>query len=68
MIQEAVVTVPRGLIARVIDIIVVIAGRGPARRLVSIHHLRSLMPDGSYDLAPIMTLADLPTGVVHETA
>ncbi len=68
MIQEAVLTVPRGLIARVVDLIVVIAGRGPARRLVSIHHLRGLMTDGSYDLAPIMTLADLPSGVIHETA
>ena len=68
MIQEAVVTVPRGLIGRVIDLVAVIAGRGTARRLVSLHHLRGLKPDGSYDLRPVSNLADLPTGELHATA
>jgi len=68
MIQEAVVTVPRGLIGRVIDLVVVIAGRGTARRLVSQHHLRGLKPDGSYDLRPVSSFADLPTGELHATA
>ena len=68
MIQEAVVTVPRGLIGRVIDLIAVIAGRGTARRLVSLHHLRGLKADGAYDLRPVTTLIDLPTGELHATA
>lgn len=34
--QEAVVTVPRALIAETIDIIAVLSGRGAARRLVEI--------------------------------
>ena len=36
LIQEAVVTVPRALIAETIDLIAVLAGRGAARRLVEL--------------------------------
>ena len=36
LIQEAVVTVPRRLIAETIDLIAVLAGRGAARRLAGI--------------------------------
>ncbi|MCF6108952.1 P-type conjugative transfer ATPase TrbB [Mesorhizobium muleiense] len=36
LVQEAVVTVPRALIAETVDLIAVLAGRGSARRLVEI--------------------------------
>ena len=36
LIQEAVVTVPRALIAETIDLIAVLAGRGAARRLAEL--------------------------------
>ncbi|MER9617252.1 P-type conjugative transfer ATPase TrbB [Mesorhizobium sp. M0207] len=36
LVQEAVVTVPRALIAETIDLVAVLAGRGSARRLVEI--------------------------------
>lgn len=52
LIQEAVVTVPRPLIAETIDIVVFIAGRGRARRIEEIVRVTGL--DGStYELEPI---------------
>ncbi|ESY01372.1 conjugal transfer protein TrbB [Mesorhizobium sp. LNJC405B00] len=36
LVQEAVVTVPRALIAETIDVVAILAGRGSARRLVEI--------------------------------
>jgi type IV secretion system protein VirB11 len=36
LVQEAVITVPRALIAETIDIIAVLSGRGAARRLAEI--------------------------------
>src|SRR3546814_2411709 len=47
LIQEAVVTVPRRLIADAIDMIVFIAGRGTARRVETIASVAGLDPDRS---------------------
>lgn len=52
LIQEAVVTVPRGLIAETIDVIAVLAGRGRRRRLIDLVRLEGLDPDGAYQLSP----------------
>jgi type IV secretion system protein VirB11 len=52
LIQEAVVTVPRGLIAETIDLIVVLQGRGRQRRLADLVRLEGLGPDGAYQLSP----------------
>lgn len=52
LIQEAVVTVPRGLIAETIDVIAVLSGRGQQRRLIEIARLEGLAPDGAYQLSP----------------
>ena len=55
LIQEAVVTVPRRLVAEAIDMIVFIAGRGTARRIETIACVAGLDPDGGYavvDLSP----------------
>jgi len=52
LIQEAVVTVPRGLIAETIDLIAVLQGRGRQRRLVDLARLAGLAPDGAYQLSP----------------
>ncbi|RUX03007.1 P-type conjugative transfer ATPase TrbB, partial [Mesorhizobium sp. M8A.F.Ca.ET.059.01.1.1] len=48
LIQEAVVTVPRALIAETIDLIAVLSGRGPARRLTELMRVDGLGPDGDY--------------------
>ena len=55
LIQEAVVTVPRRLVAEAINLIVFIAGRGTARRIETIACVAGLDPDGGYavvDLSP----------------
>ena len=57
LVQEAVVTVPRALIAETIDLIAVLAGRGTARRLVELAHVQGLGPDGDYLTHPA---GDLP--------
>lgn len=51
LVQEAVVTVPRQLIAEAIDIIVFIAGRGTARRIETIARVTGLDAQGGYALA-----------------
>jgi type IV secretion system protein VirB11 len=48
LIQEAVVTVPRRLIADAIDLVVFIAGRGSARRVDTLARVAGLDPDGNY--------------------
>lgn len=53
LVQEAVVTVPRRLIAEAIDIIVFIAGRGLARRIETIARVAGVDPDGGYGLIDI---------------
>ena len=48
LIQEAVVTVPRALIAETIDMIAVLSGRGADRRLAELARVEGLTPDGDY--------------------
>ena len=48
LIQEAVVTVPRALIVETIDLIAVLAGRGPERRLAELAAIEELGPNGDY--------------------
>lgn len=52
LIQEAVVTVPRALIAETIDLVAVLAGRGSARRLVELARVEGLGPTGDYAISP----------------
>ncbi len=52
LIQEAVVTVPRALIAETIDIVAVLSGRGSARRLAELTRVEGLGPDGDYRVVP----------------
>jgi type IV secretion system protein VirB11 len=53
LIQEAVVTVPRRLIADAIDIVVFIEGRGAGRRIEAIHAVDGLDSGGDYALRPL---------------
>jgi type IV secretion system protein VirB11 len=50
LIQEAVVTVPRAMIAETIQFIAVLAGRGSDRRLAEFAHVEGLGSDGDYVL------------------
>src|SRR5580704_17847798 len=50
LIQEAVVTVPRALIAETIVLIAVLAGRGADRRLAELAQVSGLSADGDYRL------------------
>jgi type IV secretion system protein VirB11 len=50
LIQEAVVTVPRALIAETIDLVAVLSGRGAHRRLAELARVDGLGPDGDYRL------------------
>jgi P-type conjugative transfer ATPase TrbB len=50
LIQEAVVTVPRALIAETIQFIAVLAGRGSDRRLAELAEVEGLGPSGDYVL------------------
>jgi P-type conjugative transfer ATPase TrbB len=50
LIQEAVVTVPRALIAETIQLVAVLAGRGSNRRLVELTSVEGLNPLGDYVL------------------
>jgi type IV secretion system protein VirB11 len=52
LIQEAVVTVPRALVAETIDLIAVLARDGHGRRLTELALLKGLTPDGDYALIP----------------
>src|ERR1700729_1521719 len=63
LIQEAVVTVPRALIAETIDLIAVLAGRGAERRLSELAQVSGLGPDGDYRL--ISAICDGPAGWVE---
>ncbi len=51
LIQEAVVTVPRALIAETIDVIALLSGRGSARRLTELARVEGLGPSGDYRLS-----------------
>lgn len=52
LIQEAVVTVPRALIAETIDLVAVLSGRGSTRRLAELGRVEGLSPDGDYRVRP----------------
>ena len=54
LVQEAVVTVPRRLIAEAIDLIVFISGRGLQRRISSIARVADVDPDGGYGLVELL--------------
>jgi len=54
LIQEAVVTVPRRLIAEAIDMVVFISGRGTQRRIASISQVQGLEPNGDYRLTDLL--------------
>ncbi|QKC85520.1 P-type conjugative transfer ATPase TrbB [Mesorhizobium sp. NZP2077] len=58
LIQEAVVTVPRALIAETIDLVAVLTGRGSARRLSELARVDGLRPDGDYRIAPAVIAGD----------
>ncbi len=53
LIQEAVVTVPRRLIAEAIDVVVFIQGRGTARRIETINEVTGLDLAGDYAVTEI---------------
>ncbi|WFU60053.1 P-type conjugative transfer ATPase TrbB [Bradyrhizobium pachyrhizi] len=51
LIQEAVITVPRALIAETIDLVAVLAGRGADRRLAELALIKGLSAAGDYSLS-----------------
>ena len=53
LIQEAVVTVPRALIAETIDLVAVLSGRGSQRRRAELARVEGRGPDGDYHVSPI---------------
>ncbi|MGR3439425.1 P-type conjugative transfer ATPase TrbB [Salipiger abyssi] len=55
LIQEAVVTVPRAMIAETIDLVAVLAGRGSARRLAELARVKGLGPEGDYRISPVIS-------------
>jgi len=67
LIQEAVVTVPRAMIAETIDLVAVLSGRGSARRLADLARVEGLGADGDYRLAPAFSRPHPhdQTGVPH---
>ena len=58
LIQEAVVTVPRALIAETINVIAVLSGRGTARRLTELARVEGLGPNGDYRISPAIPPAE----------
>ncbi len=58
LIQEAVVTVPRALIAETIDVVAVLAGRGAKRRLTELAVVEGLCPSGDYRIGPAVAAPD----------
>ncbi len=60
LIQEAVVTVPRPLIADTIDVLAILTGRGSDRRLTELARVIGLTADGDYALQPIVTQSKGP--------
>ena len=63
IIQEAVITVPRALIAETIDLVAVLSGRGANRHLAELARIEGLGPDGDYRITP----AARPTGMDAKT-
>src|SRR5437016_6632757 len=60
LIQEAVITVPRALIAETVNVIAVLSGRGADRRLAELAAIRELGPNGDYVLGPAHPEATQP--------
>jgi type IV secretion system protein VirB11 len=58
LVQEAVTVVPRALIAETIDLIAVLDGRGPARRLIELARVQGLAASGDYRLEPALDQAE----------
>jgi type IV secretion system protein TrbB len=56
LIQEAVVTVPRALVAETIDVIAVLSGRGSQRQLSELSFVEGLNADGDYRITPAFEL------------
>ena len=54
LIQEAVITVPRAMIAETIDLIAVLSGRGSARRLSELARVEGLDATGDYRIQPLL--------------
>ena len=54
LIQEAVVTVPRAMIAETINLIAVLSGRGSARRLSELARVEGLDATGNYQIQPLL--------------
>ena len=54
LIQEAVVTVPRAMIAETIDLIAVLSGRGSARRLSELARVEGLDATSDYQTQPLL--------------
>src|ERR1700716_3751934 len=52
LIQEAVITVPRALIAETVNVIAVLSGRGADRRLSELARVTELGTAGDYSLSP----------------
>ncbi|WP_439331673.1 P-type conjugative transfer ATPase TrbB [Pelagivirga sediminicola] len=69
LIQEAVITVPRALIAETIDLVAVLSGRGSGRRLAELARVQGLTPDGDYRVVKAIEAPDtpLPTVVAKES-
>jgi type IV secretion system protein TrbB len=59
LIQEAVIIVPRALIAETINVIAVLSGRGQHRRLAELAHVEPQLVGGDYALTPLIPT---PTG------
>jgi type IV secretion system protein TrbB len=59
LIQEAVVTVPRALVAETIDLIAVLSGRGSQRQLSELSFVEGLNADGDYQITPALTAGDI---------
>jgi type IV secretion system protein VirB11 len=60
LIQEAVITVPRALIAETVDLVAVLSGRGATRRLAELGRVDGLGPDGDYRIRPATQPAAQP--------
>lgn len=61
LIQEAVITVPRQLIAEAIDVVVFLKGRGGSRRVETVAALDGLTADGDYQLTSLIPVHLVPT-------
>lgn len=65
LIQEAVITVPRALIAETVDLVAVLSGRGSNRHLTELVRINGLGPDGDYRIAPV--IPDTDTHIAENT-